>query len=118
MPLLFSYGTLQQPAVQLSTFGRLLAGYPDELVGFEQSLLRIEDPAFVAASGKRDHAIVRFNGRQESRVPGMVLEITESELARADQYEPAGYTRIPTVLASGKAAWVYADARGGTVEPE
>ena len=40
MPLLFSYGTLQQPAVQLSTFGRLLQGTPDELLGFEQSVLR------------------------------------------------------------------------------
>jgi hypothetical protein len=42
MPLLFSYGTLQQGAVQLSTFGRLLEGQPDELVGFEQSVLKIE----------------------------------------------------------------------------
>ena len=48
MPLLFSYGTLQQEAVQLSTFGRLLHGHPDQLVGFEQSLLKIDDPEFVA----------------------------------------------------------------------
>lgn len=52
MPWLFSYGTLQQEAVQLATFGRLLEGGADELVGFEQSLRRIEDPHFVAASGK------------------------------------------------------------------
>ena len=31
-----------------------------------------------------------------------------SELAAADGYEPAGYTRISTTLASGKTAWVYA----------
>jgi hypothetical protein len=68
MPLLFSYGTLQQEAVQVSTFGRLLEGQPDELIGFEQTVLTIEDPEFVAASGKADHAIVRFNGRQDSRV--------------------------------------------------
>src|SRR4029450_1649201 len=65
MPLLFSYGTLQQEAVQMSPFGRVLHGQPDALVGFEQSLLTIEDPAFVAASGKADHAIVKFNGRDE-----------------------------------------------------
>lgn len=35
MPWLFSYGTLQQEAVQLSTVGRRLAGQADELVGFE-----------------------------------------------------------------------------------
>jgi len=109
MPLLFSYGTLQQEAVQLSTFGRLLRGQPDALVGFEQSLLTIEDPEFVAESGKAEHAIVRFNGIDDSRVSGTVFEVTERELAKADQYEPAGYERISAALASGKEAWVYAD---------
>lgn len=111
MPLLFSYGTLQQEAVQLSTFGRLLKGEPDELVCFEQALFRIEDPQFVATSGKAHHAIVRFNGRDDSRVAGMVFEVSERELAQADRYEPAGYKRIAALLASGKEAWVYADAR-------
>ena len=110
MPLLFSYGTLQQEAVQLSTFGRRLEGQPDELVGFEQSLLTIADPAFVAASGKSQHAIVKYNGRSESRVRGTAFEVTDAELASADRYEPAGYTRITTTLASGQEAWVYAAA--------
>jgi hypothetical protein len=110
MPLLFSYGTLQQSSVQLSTFGRLFDGHPDELVGYEQSVLRVEDPAFVASSGKADHAIVKWNGRPDSRVPGTVFELTDAELARADAYEPAGYTRVSATLASGKQAWVYAGA--------
>ena len=109
MPLLFSYGTLQQEAVQVSTFGRLLEGHPDELVGFEQSLFEIEDPEFVAKSGKSHHAIVTFNGRSDSRVSGMVFEVTDAELMRADEYEPAGYKRVSAMLASGKEAWVYAD---------
>jgi len=111
MPLLFSYGTLKQEAVQLSTFGRVSHGEPDELVGFEQSIFTVEDPAFVAVSGKADHAIVRFTGRQDSRVSGMVFEVSESELARADDYEPAGYTRMSALLASGRQAWVYWDSR-------
>jgi|SRR5690349_24905734 len=111
MPLLFSYGTLQQPDVQLSTFGRLLDGYADALVGFEQSLFEITDPAFVASSGKAHHAIVTFTGRNDDRVRGMALEVTDAELSKADAYEPAGYVRIATVLASGRDAWVYADAR-------
>jgi gamma-glutamylcyclotransferase (GGCT)/AIG2-like uncharacterized protein YtfP len=111
MPLLFSYGTLQQDTVQMSTFGRLLQGQPDELVGFEQSMLRIDDPEFVAASGTRHHAIVSFTGRDDSRVRGTVFEVSESELASADEYEPAGYKRVSAMLASGKRAWVYADAR-------
>jgi hypothetical protein len=111
MPLLFSYGTLQQPAVQISTFGRLLDGGPDELVGFEQSVLKVDDPEFVAKSGKSDHAIVRFTGQHDSRVRGMAFEVSESELADADRYEPAGYKRVTATLASGRHAWVYADAR-------
>ena len=107
MPLLFSYGTLRDEAVQMSTFGRLLQGQPDELVGFEQSLLKIDDPEFVATSGASHHAIVTFNGRPDSRVSGMVFELSERELASADEYEPAGYRRIAATLASGKQAWVY-----------
>ena len=111
MPLLFSYGTLQQIAVQLSTFGRLLHGQPDELIGFEQTVLKIEEPEFVATSGKAHHAIVKFNGRDDSRVSGTVFEVSDEELASADAYEPAGYKRVSARLASGKQAWVYADVR-------
>jgi len=38
----------------------------------------------------------------------MVFEVTDVEIERSDACEPAGYTRISTVLASGKVAWVYA----------
>ena len=112
MPLLFSYGTLQREDVQLSTFGRLLQGQTDELLGFEQSLVSIEDPQVVAATGKTHHANVTFNGRNDSRVSGTVFEITDVELAAADQYEQlAVYKREAVTLASGKQAWVYVDAR-------
>lgn len=110
MPLLFSYGTLQQDGVQLSTFGRLLHGQKDELVGFEQSLVKIEDAQVVATSGKTHHPIVKFNGRRDSRVGGTVFEISDAELADADRYEVAAYKRVAALLASGKEAWVYVDA--------
>ena len=109
MPLLFSYGMLQREDVQLALFGRRLQGQPDALVGFEQSLFTIADPEFVATSGKAQHAIVKFNGRTDSRVNGTVFEVADSELAMADAYEPAGYRRVSTTLASGRIAWVYAD---------
>ncbi len=112
MPLIFSYGTLQQENVQLSTFGRLLHGQMDELPGFEPSLVRIEDPQLAAPTGKTHHANVTFNGRNDSRVSGTVFEITDAELAAADQYEQlAAYKRVTAMLASGKQAWVYVDAR-------
>ena len=112
MPLIFSYGTLQQEAVQLATFGRLLAGQPDELPGFEPSLVPIEDPEVAARSGKTHHANAAFNGRSDSRVRGTVFEVTDAELADADRYErTAAYERIAVTLASGKRAWVYVDGR-------
>jgi gamma-glutamylcyclotransferase (GGCT)/AIG2-like uncharacterized protein YtfP len=112
MPLVFSYGTLQQEKVQLSTFGRLLAGQRDELPGFEPSLVKIEESQMVAQGGRTHHDNVTFNGRQDSRVSGTVFEITDTELAAADRYETlAAYKRIAVVLGSGKQAWVYVDAR-------
>jgi gamma-glutamylcyclotransferase (GGCT)/AIG2-like uncharacterized protein YtfP len=118
MPLLFSYGTLQEENVQLSTFGRLLQGQRDELPGFELSRVRIEDPQVVATSGKTHYSNVTFNGRDDSRVSGTVFEITDPELAAADRYEQlAAYKREAATLASGKQAWVYAyalSARGAS----
>jgi len=111
MPLLFSYGTLREDAVQQSLFGRRLTSSPDELVGYEQTLFEVNDPAFVEASGKAQHAMLRFSGDPAHRIRGMALEVTDEELARADAYEPAGYARVATVLASGRDAWVYVDAR-------
>jgi gamma-glutamylcyclotransferase (GGCT)/AIG2-like uncharacterized protein YtfP len=111
MPLLFSYGTLQESAVQLELFGRLFEGKSDELVGFARSVQMIDDPAFVSKSGKAEHAVVTFTGNSENRVRGTVFELSDAEIENADRYEPAGYKRIETTLLSGKTAWVYAGMR-------
>src|SRR5512138_3501674 len=96
MPLIFSYGTLQQEEVQWSTFGRLLEGERDELRGYSPS------------TSAAPHANVVFNGRDDSRVVGTALEITDAELAAADEYEQREkYRRIAVTLASGKQAWMY-----------
>jgi gamma-glutamylcyclotransferase (GGCT)/AIG2-like uncharacterized protein YtfP len=119
MPLLFSYGTLQRRDVQLATFGRLLQGEPDELAGFEPSLVKIEDPVLAAEIGRTHHANVTFNGRKSSRVSGTVFEITEGELAAADRYEePAEYRRIAATLVSGKRVWLYVDHRSARDVPQ
>jgi hypothetical protein len=108
MPLLFSYGTLQQEDVQLSTFGRLLQGQPDVLIGYEPSLVPIDDPSVAAALGKTHHANATPTGNDTSRLHGTVFEVTDAELAAADLYEaPAAYSRVAAKLASGKIAWVY-----------
>ncbi|MEO8305669.1 MAG: gamma-glutamylcyclotransferase family protein [Betaproteobacteria bacterium] len=108
MPRLFSYGTLQLEQVQLSTFGRLLDGHGDALLCFERSLNEIDDPHVAAQIGQTHLANVTFNGRSDSRVSGTVFEITDAELAAADEYESVtAYKRVVAMLASGKKAWVY-----------
>jgi gamma-glutamylcyclotransferase (GGCT)/AIG2-like uncharacterized protein YtfP len=112
LPMVFSYGTLQDENVQLSTFGRLLHGHRDELPGFELSSVRIEDAEEVAETGKTHHANVIFNGRPDSGVSGTVFELTEAELMAADRYEqPAAYDRMQVTLTSGTRAWVYVHTR-------
>jgi gamma-glutamylcyclotransferase (GGCT)/AIG2-like uncharacterized protein YtfP len=114
MPLLFSYGDLEKEQVQRSTFGRRLDGWTDELVGFEQSRVKIEDPQVAAALGKTHHANAEFNGNEASRIPGMVFEVTDAELARADEFERTySYERVTAPLASGRQAWVYVHSGSG-----
>jgi hypothetical protein len=108
MPLLFSYGTLQESEVQLTAFGRQLSGRRDELPGFEPGLVPIEDAEVVAATGRTHHANVILNGDGNSRVPGTVFEVSDAELASADEFEaPFSYSRVMVRLVSGDEAWVY-----------
>lgn len=109
--LLFSYGTLQLEPVQLATFGRTLAGAADALPGFGMSMLRIEDSAVVATSGRTHHPMIAFTGRAEDVVKGTVFRISGEELRHADKYEVAAYRRVAVKLGSGAKAWAYVDAR-------
>jgi len=107
-PLLFSYGSLQELDVQLATFGRALDGAPDELVGWQPSLVLITDAAVAARLGRTHHANVTFTGREEDRVAGTVFEVTPAELAKADDFEAEFlYVRAEARLASGRAASIY-----------
>jgi len=114
MPLLFSYGTLQQQDVQLATYGRPLHGERDALVGFELARVAIDDGATAARIGSTWHANARYTGQAASRVEGTVFEVTDAELAATDTYEsPFTYKRLSAPLASGRAAWVYVHDTGG-----
>lgn len=108
--LLFSYGTLQNPEVQLDTFGRLVGGEDDALPGFTVDYAEIDDPRVVGLSGHSVHPIVRPTGNALDKVTGMVLWVTEDELDAADEYEVELYRRIEVTLQSGRAAWVYVSA--------
>lgn len=107
MQLLFSYGTLRDPAVQTATFGRELTGRDDRIVGFRIERLRITDPHVVAVSGLTHHPVLIASGNPADVVSGTVLELTDDELRQADDYEVDDYQRIAAPLASGDTAWVY-----------
>jgi len=109
---LFSYGTLQQPDVQLATFGRLLEGRPDALPGFALAPLAITDPEVVAISGAAIHTIASWTGDPADLISGVVFSVTPTELDAADAYEVSA-ARIEVRLASGNKAFVYVstDAR-------
>src|SRR5260370_6664637 len=95
---LFSYGTLQQPNVQLATFGRLLDGRPDALPGFVAAPLAITDPEVVAISGAAIHTIACRTGQPADLVPGIVFSVTPAELEAADAYEGSA-ARIEVAVA-------------------
>ena len=108
---LFSYGTLQLESVQLATFGRLLTGKRDVLLGYEEIPLVIEDREVIAISGKAQHTIARFTERDSDRISGTAYEVTPEEIQSADKYEVDACKRVSVVLQSGVRAWVYVDAR-------
>lgn len=105
---LFSYGTLQDEAVQLSTFGRRLEGRADALVGYRVTTIPIRDRLVLAQSDETHYRNVQFTGSASDFVEGTVFAVTKSELEEADAYEePADYKRVRVRLKSGVNAWVY-----------
>jgi len=103
---LFSYGTLRQPDVQLSLFGRTVSTVADALPGYRIEWLTITDQSVIATSGSDRHPILRRGGPTDS-VTGAYLELDDAELAAADEYEVDDYRRSAVTLESGVQAWVY-----------
>ena len=54
---------------------------------------------------------MRHSGVAGDRAAGTVFDVSDDELARADDYEVDAYRRVAVTLASGMQAWVYVDAR-------
>ena len=110
MAKLFSYGTLQQKNVQMANFGRELSGSKDILQGYIVAEVEITDERVLRESGKAFHPILRFTGNAQDEVAGTVFELTEAELAQADDYEVDAYVRSSARLKSGTECWIYAAA--------
>lgn len=107
MPLLFSYGTLQLEQVQMETFGRLLKGEKDTLIGYELKMLEITDPEVLRKSNQQFHPILEFSGNESHLTEGMLYEVTDEEILRSDEYEVDDYKRVETIFKSGKQGFIY-----------
>src|SRR5690349_11472945 len=104
---LFSYGTLQQEAVQQELFERTLSGVPDSLSGYRAMPIELREAPF-SSDDKTVYLIAVHTNTQTDRIEGMVFELEEAELLLADSYEPEAYKRVQVMLESGREAWVYA----------
>jgi gamma-glutamylcyclotransferase (GGCT)/AIG2-like uncharacterized protein YtfP len=93
---LFVYGTLLDPSIQISIFGRVIPGIPDRLPGYS-----VIQKTFTSGTYP---AIVKD---LKSVTVGKVLSISENEIRSADMYEGEEYTRVEKVLESGITASVY-----------
>ncbi len=102
---LFSYGTLQQTAIQRHLFGRILEGQQDELKGFELKSIRIPGALTVT-----EYPIIYRSSNNSAVMEGVAFKIQEAELSKVDQYEGEHYKRVSLKLESGRQAFVYISA--------
>ncbi len=109
MHLLFSYGTLRDPAVQRALFGREVPCAADSLPGFRIEQVTITDAEVIATSGSNSHPILR-PGTADDVVSGACLELDDDQLAAADRYEVDDYVRIEVTATSGRRVSVYVAA--------
>lgn len=98
METLFTYGTLQDPAVQMRLVGRVIPMTPDALTGYARHSIRLSWGEYPTLTPD-----------PVGRVEGMVMTVTADELARFDEYETDAYRRVQVTLTSGQTAWVYVE---------
>jgi gamma-glutamylcyclotransferase (GGCT)/AIG2-like uncharacterized protein YtfP len=96
MHSLFVYGTLLDPVIQTSVFGRIIEGKPDKLPGYTVIQKLFKSGLYPAVVP--DEVSVTI---------GKVLKINKTELHSADLYEGEEYKRVEVTLESGIEAWIY-----------
>ncbi|WP_171168942.1 GDSL-type esterase/lipase family protein [Streptomyces sp. I05A-00742] len=106
---LFSFGTLKDGHVQTALFGRTVPTSPASLAGHTTRPQPITDPAVIATSGSDVH--LTLERRTGAVVEGVVLRLTDADLAAADAYEVDDYVRRRVLLSSGESSWAYLDAK-------
>jgi len=104
---LFSYGTLRYKKVQIETFGRELQGKKDKLIGYKISMIKVNDQDVISKSDESEHPIIEYTGNNKDIVKGVLFNINDEELIKADSYEVKEYERIRVILKSKEKGWVY-----------
>jgi gamma-glutamylcyclotransferase (GGCT)/AIG2-like uncharacterized protein YtfP len=98
MEKIFTYGTLQDPQIQIQLTGHTLDGTPDTLQGYKMAKL------------KGIHATYNIlQPQSRATVDGVVYDVTADELKKIDDYEGDAYMRVSATLVSDTRAWVYRD---------
>lgn len=97
--------------MQRATYGRLLEGRTDALLGFRLEPLPISNPEVVRVSGSAVHTVAVYTGGAADRIDGMVFDLSPEELAATDAYE-VDYARTEVELASGIRAFLYVARQG------
>lgn len=97
--------------MQESLFGRILVGTKEELPGYKVEKLKITDQGVIEKSGTDIHPILVRTRKPADFVSGMVLELTQAELEKADEYEVDDYRRTLATMRSGTRAWIYCSAK-------
>ncbi len=122
--LLFSYGTLQQPKVQLATFARKLTGRRDAIVGYELDYLVITDPHVVATSGsdRRGGRLTAHRGAAAVGCHGVGLRLRGSDhQGRVEQVTPVVAcwvtTTWPSTAISQRSSGVLPEPQSGQWHP-
>jgi len=95
MPKVFSYGTLQDPKVQRTLFGKTLQGKPDAVNGYQRVHLEYD--------GGNYPALIKG----DRRYIGQTYEISFKELMAMDEYEGDAYVRDAITTEEGNEAYLY-----------
>lgn len=104
---LFSYGTLQLPKVQRETFGRILQGQKEVVLGYKIELLKITHAEVLKRSEQDYHPMAVYTGKQRDKIEGMCFLISKKELQQSDEYEVDDYQRVWVEFQSGNKGWIY-----------
>ena len=99
----FSYGTLQDPEVQMELYQRVLEGQPDRLSGYILESINLPDSSFNYIS----YSIAKLTGNPQDSIEGFVFYLSEHELKITDTYESEAYERFKIKLDSGIEAIMY-----------